>query len=149
MIIPEVDFVANDEAIAFGDSEIIIYTSSKEPKIKKEMFISGEIKNVFHNDNYFGTVMADEDGTNKLSLYNMSMNRRFEKQLDEAFTKIGISKTNEVMLSDGENINIYTTLGVKKFSYDFANGIYEMIPWESYRIYIVIEKGMIERIRLK
>lgn len=149
MVIPEVDFVAKDEAIAFGDSEIVVYSNGKEPKIKKELFVSKEMKSIFHNDNYFGFITADENGQNTLSLYNMSMSRRFEKQIEEVFTKVSISKANEVMLTDGENVSIYTSLGVNKFVYDFSNGIVDLIPWESYRTYIVIEKGTVERIRLK
>ena len=149
MIIPEVDFVAKDEVIAFGDSEIVIFQGDKEPKIKKELFVSSEMKSIFHNDNYFGMITANEDGQNSLSLYTMSMNRRFEKEIDALYTKADITKTNEVLLTDGENVSLYTTLGVNKFSYKFSNGILEMIPWESYRTYVIIEKGKIERIRLK
>ncbi len=149
MIIPEVDFVAKDEAIAFGDSEIVIFQGDKEPKIKKELFVSSEMKSIFHNDNYFGMITTNEDGQNSLSLYTMSMNRRFEKEIDALYTKADITKTNEVLLTDGENVSLYTKLGVNKFSYKFSNGILEMIPWESYRTYVIIEKGKIERIRLK
>ncbi len=149
MIVPEVDFVAKDEAIAFGDSEIIIYSGLKEPKIKKELFLSKEIKSVFHNDNYFGFVSTDGDNHNVLDLYNMSMTRKFERQIETNYTRIGISKTNEVMLTDGENVSIFTAMGVNKFSYVFANGFVEMIPWESYRTYVIIEKDAVERVRLK
>lgn len=149
MIIPEVDFVAKDEAIAFGDSEIVIFQGDKEPKIKKELFVSSEMKSIFHNDNYFGMITTNEDGQNSLSLYTMSMNRRFEKEIDALYTKADITKTNEVLLTDGENVSLYTKLGVNKFSHKFSNGILEMIPWESYRTYVIIEKGKIERIRLK
>ena len=149
MIIPEVDFVAKDEVIAFGDSEIVIFQGDKEPKIKKELFVSSEMKSIFHNDNYFGMITTNEDGQNSLSLYTMSMNRRFEKEIDALYTKADITKTNEVLLTDGENVSLYTKLGVNKFSHKFSNGILEMIPWESYRTYVIIEKGKIERIRLK
>ena len=149
MIIPEVDFVAKDEVIAFGDSEIVVFHGDKEPKIKKELFVSSEMKSIFHNDNYFGMITTNDDGKNTLSLYTMSMNRRFEKEIDALYTKADITKANEVLLTDGENVSLYTKLGVNKFSHKFSNGILEMIPWESYRTYIVIEKGKIERIRLK
>ena len=149
MIIPEVDFVAKDEMIAFGDSEVLIYSNQREPKVKKELFLPGEVKSVFHNDKYFGFISSDGDGQNRISLYNMSASRRFERIVDATFTKAQLSKANEVMLTDGESISIYTRLGVNKFSYEFSNGFLEMIPWESYRTYVVIEKDKIERVRLK
>ena len=149
LVVPEVDFVENDEAIAFGDTEVIIFGNNKEPKVKKELFVSDEMKSVFHNDKYFGIVTTTEEGDTKLALYNMSATRRFETDVEEAYTKISLTKTNEVLLTDGENVTIYTLLGIKKFTYDFTGGIYQMIPWESYRTYILIEKGQIERIRLK
>ena len=149
MIVPEVDFVVNDEMIAFGDSEIVIFGNQKEPKVKKELFLPSGIKNVFHNDRYFGFIFSDDEGQNRLSLYNMSASRRFERIIDGAYTKASMTKTNEVMLTDGESVSIYTRLGVNKFSYVFSNGFLEIIPWESYRTYIVIEKEKIERVRLK
>ena len=149
LVVPEVDFVENDEAIAFGDTEVIIFGNNKEPKVKKELFVSDEMKSVFHNDKYFGIVTTTEEGDTKLALYNMSATRRFETDVEEAYIKISLTKTNEVLLTDGENVTIYTLLGIKKFTYDFTGGIYQMIPWESYRTYILIEKGQIERIRLK
>lgn len=149
LVIPEVDYVENDDAIAFGDSEIIVYSGAKEPKVKNEHFFSKQLKSVFHNNKYYGVVMTSEDGTNTLGVYNMGGSRRFEKVLEEAYTRISITKTNEVLLTDGETVSLYTMLGVQKFHYDFSGGIYQMIPWESYRTYIVLEKGKLERIRLK
>jgi hypothetical protein len=149
LVIPEVDYVDGDDAIAFGDNEIIVFSNTKEPKVKTEHFLSGEMKCVFHNDKYYGVVTSSEDGTNTLGVYNMKGKRRFEKAIEDVYTKISFTKTNEVLLTDGEHLTLYTMLGVKKFSYDFTGGIYQIIPWESYRTYIIIEKGKLERIRLK
>lgn len=149
LIIPEVDYVEDDNAIAFGDNEIIVYSGTKEPKVKNEQFFSKEIKTVFHNDQYYGVVVSAEDGTNTLGIYNLRGKRRFETVIEGSYTRASFTKTNEVLLTDGQQVSLYTLLGVLKFQYKFNGGIYQMIPWESYRTYIILEKGKMERIRLK
>ena len=150
MIIPEVDFVAKDCAIAIGDGEIVVFGNGSTPSVKSEKFFSGQLKSVFHNDNYYGVVKANgEDGGNILEVYNMSGTHRFEKEIGASYTDVEFTKTNEVLLSDGQQVVIYSLLGVKKFDHTFAEGVRQIIPWESRQTYVLIKNDKMERIRLR
>ena len=150
MLIPEVDFVGGDQAIAIGDREIVTFAVGSAPSVKSEVFFSGQIKSVFHNDNYYGVVTAGtDDGNNILDVYNMSGTRRFEKEIGTSYTDVEFTKTNEVLLTDGQQVVIYTLLGVKKFDHTFTDAIRQIIPWESRRTYVLIKNDTMERIRLR
>ncbi len=152
LIVPEIDFVENDKAIAFGDNEIIIYSSAEKPKVDKEIFLDTEMKSIFHNDKYFGVICTSqqEDGStaNEMTVYTMNGFRRFSKLIEIPYNKIELMDNNEIMLTNGAETNIYTLFGIKKFAYTFETSIYKIIPGDSSRRYIFIEDGLTEKVRI-
>ena len=153
MIIPRVDFVNGDRAIAFGDNEIVLFSSSSKPKVSKEIFVKDRIVNIFHNDKYFGliTTTADtkEATRETMTVYTVRGFKRFSKEINASYNKTSFTSNNEILLTDGENVTLYTLGGIKKFSHDFKDGIYQMIPWDGSTNYIFIQKGVIEKVKLK
>ena len=148
MVIPDIDFVDDDKLVAFGDTEIVIYTAGSSPKVGAEVFLPDSIISVFHNDSYIGMVYTGSEG-NELKVCSLSGAEKYCIPTDTSYTKCEFNKNDEVMLTDGEDISIFTLLGVEKFRYHFNEGFYEMIPWETSKTYVMIEKGAIRRIRLK
>ena len=148
MVIPDIDFVDDDKLVAFGDTEIVIYTAGSSPKVGAEVFLPDSIISVFHNDSYIGMVYTGSEG-NELKVCSLSGAEKYCIPTDTSYTKCEFNKNDEVMLTDGEDISIFTPLGVEKFKYHFNEGFYEMIPWETSKTYVMIEKGAIRRIRLK
>ncbi|MCR5098278.1 MAG: DUF5711 family protein [Lachnospiraceae bacterium] len=148
MVIPDIDFVDDDRLVAFGDAEIVVYTPGDSPKVGAEIFLPNSIISVFHNDSYIGMVYTGSEG-NELKVCSLSGVEKYTVPTDTAYTKCEFNKNDEVMLTDGEDISIFTPLGVEKFNYHFNEGFYQMIPWESSRSYVMVEKGAIRRIRLK
>lgn len=148
MIIPEVDYVDEDKLVAFGDSEIVIYTSAPEPKVGSEIFLHDGTASVFHNDSYIG-VIEQAAGENTLTVWSMSGNERYSCPVKVGYNRCEFNKNDEVMITDGEDISLTTMMGVEKFNYHFNGGFYQLIPWESSRSYVLVEKGTMKRIRLK
>ncbi len=152
MVIPEVDYVKDDRAIAIGDSEIVIFGTGEKPKSESEIYISEEIKSVFHNNDYIGVITdsVNEAGepANELRVYNLRGKQLFSKIFEEGYNDCYFMKNGESVITDGQVLSIYNKYGVQKFHYDFGEGIYRMIPWEGSRNYVLIHKETIERIRI-
>ena len=148
MVIPEIDYVDDDRLVAFGDTELVIYTSGAVPKVGAEIFLHDGIVSVFHDDSYIATINS-VGGRNELTVWTLSGGEKFTAPVDVSYTRCEFNKNDEVMLTDGEDVSLYTLLGVEKFKYHFNEGMYQMIPWESSRSYVLIEKGAMKRIRLK
>ena len=148
MVIPEIDYVDEDRLVAFGDTEIVVYTAGSTPKVGAEIFLQSDVVSVFHNDSYIGAIDF-AGGENTLRVWSLSGAEKYTAPIDISYTKCEFNKSDEVMLTDGEDVAIYTMHGVEKFRYHFNEGFYQMIPWESSRSYVVVEKGAMRRIRLK
>jgi hypothetical protein len=134
--------------VALGDTEIVVYTSGDTPKVSSEIFLHDGIVSVFHNDSYIGTINAAGAG-NELKVWSLSGNEQYTYPVDVSYTRCEFNKNDEVMLTDGEDVAIVKMFGVEKFKYHFSEGFYQLIPWESSRSYVMVQKGAIKRIRLK
>lgn len=152
-VIPQIDFIENDKAIAFGDKQVIVFSSTSTPKVVEELYTNADIKSVFYNEKYFGLVTGsiDDEGemTNVITLYNMHGHKRFSRTLDIAYNQISILSNDEILVTNGSETNIYTSRGIKKFEYVFDNNIYEAIPGEGARNYTFVLNGYTERVKLK
>lgn len=152
MVIPEVDYLKDDRAIAVGDSEIVIFGTGEKPKSESEIYLQEEIKSVFHNNEYIGVITeaVNENGepANELQVYNLHGKQLFSEIFTEGYNNCYFMKNGETVVTDGQVLSIYNKYGVQKFHYDFGEGIYRMIPWEGNRNYVLIHKESIERIRI-
>ena len=153
MIIPEVDFVKGDRALAVGDTEIIVYSSASVPKSVSEIYPEGEMKCVFFDDSYFGYILndsSDTDGSGQtLEVYSVYGHRRCRRAIDAVYRTVSMTSNHEILLTDGENVTLYTISGIRKFAYDFKEGIYQLIPYDGKRDFVLLLPGKLEKIRIK
>ncbi len=153
MLIPKVDYIKGDKAIAFGDSKIIVFNSNTQATIAKEISLSTEAKSIFYNDSYYGYVCetTDSEGNivNELNVYNLYGFRCVKKEFDESYEEISILDSNEILINDNGSISIYNMQGFKKFTYDFDESVYAVIPANTSRKYYIIEENKTEKIYIK
>ena len=153
MVVPRVAFGAGDKAVAIGDDEVIFFTGAGKPKVKEEVFIPAQIKSVTYNERYVGIVTITDFGgeelQNNLTMYNMSGKLCYEMPVEDNFTTLDMNVNNEIVLSDRENVNIYTRYGIHKFSYVSEETIYAILPWDGTTNYYLIRKKITEKIKLR
>ena len=148
MVIPDVDFVDDDKLVAIGDTEIVVFSPAAGFKVSAEIFLPDSIASVFHDDSYIGMIYSASEG-NVLKVCSLSGAEKYTVPVSVSYTRCEFNKNDEAILTDGEDIAIYTLMGVEKFKYHFNEGFYQMIPWESSRSYVLVEKNAVRRIRLK
>lgn len=152
-LIPKIEFVNKDKAIAFADKKIIVFNNNLRATVAKEINVSEEMKSIFYNNTHFGYVCEEvlEDGTvvNQLNVYNLYGLKTTTKEINESFTEISLMDNNEVLISDGNNITIYNLQGFEKFKYTFDEKVYSVIPGATSRRYYLIEESRTEEIGLK
>lgn len=152
-IFPQIEFLDNGKAVAFGDSEIVLFGSDSKCSISKEIFPDGEIKSVFASDSYFGMICntTGDDGKyfNQLNVYSETGYRRCQKKLKDSYSKIEMLGNKEICLTDGKKAAIYSLMGIRKFAYNFDTGIYKIIAGDSARRYYFITDDKISSVRLK
>lgn len=154
MVIPRVDYIAGNRPVAFGDSEIDVFSVGSKPEVFKKIFVKGNIKSVTMNETYFSVITTNPDSTLKkkkdeLALYSATGRQLFSEKIDDTYLDFSLLSNNILYISDGKTISLYNTFGVKKVKLSFDNGISAVIPWDGSSNYIFIENGKLHKVKLK
>ena len=152
-IFPQIAYVDGGKAIAFGDSEIIVFNNNAKASIAKEIFVQGQIESVFYDDKYCGVICqaTDDEGQyiNQLTVYTLGGRKRMQKAVGIASTNAEFLSNHEILLSNNKEVELYTLQGIKKFAYEFDTSIYKIIPQDASRRYVFVEDGHTDVVRMK
>lgn len=151
IVIPEIEFVANDKMVAFGDSEILIFEGAQKPQLKQEILLDKEARSIFSNEKYIGIVTENEDEalTHHLTVYSTEGRNVMEKDFAMAYSDIEFLSNDEICIRDKYACDIYTIQGAYKFHYEFDRELYKIIPGKVAFHYMFILNDAIESVRLK
>ncbi|NLL94104.1 MAG: hypothetical protein GX225_08250 [Clostridiales bacterium] len=149
-IVPKVEFVTNDIAVAFGDNMFTIYSIKQKPSILMEEEFDKEIKSILYNDEYIGFVFESQelDGTSAIWIYDLSGDRIYESELSMKYKNIKLDGDN-ILIYDENNLIVQTVTGKLKFEGEFENGINEVIGLNGKNKYILVSSESIDEIKLK
>lgn len=151
-VIPILDHMEGDRVLAIGGNSAVVFSSGTEPKVTHEVLFHSEIKSAVYNSQYFGIIKEEEseDGElqNVMDLYTLGGHKRFTKVIDSSYSECRLLENNEILFSDGKNISLYTSLGVKRFSYSFVGDIQDLFPARGLRRYFMLQNGELSEIRL-
>lgn len=152
-LIPKVDYVKNDKAIAFCDSKIIIFNNNLKATVAKEIVVDGEMKSIFYNDTHFGYIAESEtengEIVNVLNVYNLYGFRWISKEITQSYDKVEILDNDDIFIRNDDDVVIYNLQGIAKFKYSFDETVYAAIPGTSSRRYYLIEETKTEQIYIK
>ena len=148
-IVPTVQFLTNNEAIAIGENVLSIYKMKDKPELKKEIALKDEIQKVFFNEHYVGLVFKNDNSNEpyRVEVYNLNGNREMRTNIDMNFDTVAFSGDNVLMYND-MNCQIISLKGVKKFEYTFKGEINSIIPIDGSRTFLFMTNSAIEKVRL-
>ncbi len=151
MLIPEIEYVSEERMVAFGDTEIIVFSGSQKPEVSAEIFLSGELESVFYDEKYIGIVQSnnDEDGTHHIQAFDMRANSVMEADTAMSYDNIEFMTNHEICVKNDYECEIYTIHSITKFTYTFDKEIYKIIPQGIGADYIFIMEGTTEEVRLQ
>lgn len=149
-IIPSVQFVSNNDAVAVGENILSSYKMKTKPDLQEEVTFKDEIQKVFYSEDYVGLVFKNTDSKNpyRVEVYNLNGSRVMKADIEMDFDTIRFAGKNVVMYDD-MNCQIISLKGVSKFKHTFKEEITDIIPLDGLRTYLLISNSAIEKIRLK
>lgn len=150
MVVPTVQFVSNNDAIAVGENILSIYKMKNKPVLQKEVSFKDEVHKVFYDENYVGLVFENTNSKNpyRLEVYNLNGKRVMKTEIDMDFDTFKFAEKNVIMYDD-MNCQIISLKGIKKFEYNFKEEIKSIIPMDDSKTYLFMTNSAIEKIRLK
>lgn len=149
-IVPEVEFVNNNTAVAWGDNMFTIYKMKEKPSIVKEIKFDDKVKSIFYSGSYIGIVFESDDSQSayKLKVYDLDGSNIYTTNIDSDYTEIQFAGDCILKYSD-TNCQLISVNDVIKFEHTFDVGITRMIPVKGNSKYVLISSDEIQQISLK
>ena len=150
-VIPQVQFLGEDYAVAFRDDGVTVFNGKHVPEEKKNITVEQEIVSTFYDDDYFGMITeSDEEQQHhkyKMELYRKNGTKCFQTYFDMEYSEIKIHG-EEVFLYSSSEIMIYTTAGKLKYSAGYEKQISEVIPAGGLGKYMIITPDSVDIIKI-
>lgn len=152
-MIPYIEFINDDTAIAVGEDRMLVYKGNQKPVLKTQYLIEDEIQAIYHNEEFIGVMLHSDqmDKQHKLDIYSANK----EDKISSVYFNL---KYDDIFFTD-EYLAIYnkkecliqTYSGKNKFEGEFLTVADLLIPLgkgKSFK-YIMISGDTINTIQLK
>lgn len=152
-VIPYIDFMNADTAVAVGEDRMLVYKGSQKPVLQAQHFIDSEIQAVYHNEEYVGLLLHSDklDIQNRMDVYRYDSDEKVGSYYfgldyeDIFFTEDYFAAYNNM------ECFIQTYDGTTKFEGEFYSSTDLMYPvgrGKSYK-FIQVSRDAINTIQLK
>ena len=150
VVIPKVEFLTNDVAVAVGDSRVIFYEGSQKPVVREEIEIDREIRSLFYNESYLGLVFDNEnsDQAYGLEVYDTQGSQAAAFDFSTEYETIEFLDNDEICIRNNLECSIYTLRGIQRFHYNFDRDLYKVIHMTG-RQYLFLMSDTTEKVKLK
>lgn len=148
-IVPTVNFVTNDTAIAIGENVVSVYEMKDKPSLEETIEIEEEIEKVFYSEEYVGLVFENTNNKEKyrIDVYGLNGSKEMSTTTDMNFDTIKFSGENVLIYND-LNCKLVSFSGIEKFDYTFKGQIKGIIPVDGSKIFLLMSGTAIEKIQL-
>lgn len=149
-IVPEVEFVNNNVAVAFGNNIFTIYSMKNKPEIVAEETFSNEVKKVLYSEDYIGLVFYNSAGEKpfELVVYDLDGKQVLSTPYEKEYDTVKLDK-DTVILYDEFECRVIALNGREKFKYTFSEQIVDILPTEDAYTYYLVGATKMKRIKLK
>lgn len=149
-VVPFGGFMSTSKSFAVGDDRIMFYSGAQIPTSTAVQLFDEEVQGVYYNNNYVGLVYLNVDGENqyRLEVYNTSGNNILSKEFNIEYTNILFCSDYFVIYNETEWL-ICNMNGVEKYSGNFKDTVYTVIPTKNVSRYILVTQDALETIELK
>ncbi len=149
-VVPKVEFINNNCAVAFGDDIYTIYSMKQKPSKVYEEKIANDVKSIFYSEDYIGIVTKNDDLNNpyKVKVVDTDGKSKLEKKFNMEYTNIKFDGKN-VMLYNSTQLMVISFNGVVKYNKNFESEISDILVTDDKYTYMVVTTTGIEKIKLK
>lgn len=149
-VIPKIKFINSSTAFALGDNRFNVYKGSQKPTSVFEQILNEEVQSVFYGNKSVGLVFRTGEGDNKyrIDVYSEDGNLSLSQKFNIDYTDI-ILKDDLIIIYNDSRCAIYNMNGIEKFSGDFLDSVLLMVPTEQKSKYTLVNRDIVQTIRLK
>ncbi len=142
LMIPKLTFIEKNSLAAFGDGQVILFSTDSRPSEKKKISLDKTIESVFTGGKSFGLVLdnteEEEGGRHIIKLYNKDGRETLSRDIDMNYSRIRMWG-NEIYAFNDSECMIMSTSGRLAWQGELeGNTIEAVIPIQGWRTYKVI-----------
>lgn len=149
MLVPDVQFITADTAIAAATEKLSIYSINQYPKLLMDIPYEQELHGMFHSSRYIGLIFQNHESGHpyKILVYDINGTLAGEVLVDADYKKYCFVGDN-ILMYDDNDVRILGIDGKERFNYTFDAAIDSLIPVGTDNIFVYINSRKVQKIRL-
>ncbi|MBQ7956031.1 MAG: hypothetical protein IJ282_09815 [Lachnospiraceae bacterium] len=148
-IVPFVQFMNANTAIAVGDDRLVFYSGNQKPENVANILFSDELQAVYYNEEYVGLVFLNSGGNGKrLDIYGTDGVKKASHEFNMEHTDILFDKNVYIIYNETE-LYIGTIDGREKYNGTFTEPINLLVPTGKDYCYMIVTQDAVEVIKLR
>lgn len=150
VIVGDVKFINDTEAVAVGENVVSIYKIKEYPSLEHTIEINNEIEKIFYSDKYIGMILDNSDSGDpyKLVVYNIAGKEVFDTTFAVQYTDAKFDGKS-VVLSNASTFVLMNMNGKIQADIDFDMPVINVLPTGNRGSYTLVNSKYIQNIRLK
>lgn len=147
VVIPQVEYLAGDTAVAFRDDGFTLYKGNQIPKEGTTVKAEKEIVSAFYDEDMIGLVFKNNNKESKdkqyvMKVYNGNGRLKFTKEFGIPYTSIKVSD-GQVVMNNSSQVCVISGQGVEKFNGTIDEGsINDFFKLGMNRYMLVLDNGL-------
>lgn len=151
-IVPYIEFMKEDVALAVGDNRMMLYSGKEVPEARAERILDDEVQAVYHNSQYAGLIFRNNSAESSciLQVYNNEGEEVLQLPLNiqnVADVRI-LLEEKEIIVYNEQKCAIYNYNGKRKFEGTFPKSVHLMIPLKNSQKYVLVSSDTIDTVEL-
>lgn len=149
MLVPMVQFVTADTAIAAATEKLSIYSITQYPKLVADIVYEDELHGIFYSRQYIGLVLRNhEQGyPYRIEVYDIKGSRLGSCMIETDYKEYAFVKDN-IFMYDDNDVRLLSFSGTERFRYTFETAIDSLVPVSGDDTYVYINSRKVQKIRL-
>lgn len=149
-VIPYMQYVNNNTAVAVADHALLIFSGKQIPAKDIEQPIEDEVQSVFCGENLIALVFNNTKSKQKytVDIYDMNGKKQGNIITDMEYEKILFNK-NDILIYNESKLQLYNKKGDLKYDGSLGENIGFLLPTESRNKFLVGQGNKLRLIRLR
>lgn len=149
MLVPRVEFVTADTAIAVATGKLSIYSINQYPKLMTEIAFDKELHGMFHSSRYIGLVFENHESgyPYEVVIYDLKGTLVGSFPIETDYKKYCFVGEN-ILMYDDNDVRLVSFDGTERFKHTFDVAIDSLVPVSGDDTYVYINSRKVQKIKL-
>ena len=149
-VVPKIEFVGSDKAVAIADNRLMFYKGSQKPQSSGDVLVNDNIVSVYNGEGYVALVHnnTESDEKYRIDIYDGNGTKRDSVLFSSEIENIFFNK-DRIIIYNTENCLVHKIDGIDKYEGEFARSILAMMPTNATNRFIIVTNDAVETIELQ